>query len=272
MNRKALLGTLLAVGLAVGAFFVMRFFPPVHMPRRLFYDSVVTVTKNGKQVTDTIWTRVPDFTMVNQLGDTVSMKDLEGKIIVADFFFTRCPSICPQMTKNMKMLQQSIRSNDKVGNREANFIQFISFSVDPERDSVAELKKYADRFQVDPQNWWLLTGDKKEIYNIALKGMSLGITEGTIDTSFIHPTHFVLIDKSRVVRARKDNLGNVDLYNGRDSVDLKNLAEDVIFLSVEKDPNKKSKLSGKLEIIAVVFGLVILGLILLFTFLKKEKR
>src|SRR5688500_3271063 len=129
MNRSAILGTILALGIAFGAFFIMRFFPPVQMPHKLFYDSVTTVTKNGKQINDTIWTRIPDFTMVNQLGDTVSMKDLKDKIIVADFFFTRCPSICPEMTRNMKMLQQSIKSNDKVGNREANFIQFISFSV-----------------------------------------------------------------------------------------------------------------------------------------------
>src|SRR5215213_1836019 len=185
MNRKAVLATLLAVGLALGAFFVMRFFPPVQMPHRLFVDSVVTKTVNGKQSHDTVWSRIPDFTLTNQLGQKVSLKDLEGKIIVADFFFTHCPTVCPEMTRNMKMLQTAIKSNDKVGNRDANYVQFISFTVDPERDSVAELKKFADKYQIDPQNWWLLTGDKKTIYDLAKNGMKLGVTEGLVDTAFI---------------------------------------------------------------------------------------
>ena len=271
MNKKAALATLLAVGIALGAFFVMRFFPPVEMPHRLFVDHVETKTTNGKQTTDTIWKRVPDFNLTNQLGQKVSMKELEGKIIVADFFFTHCPSVCPQMTRNMKMLQSAIKSNEKVGNREADYVQFISFSVDPVRDSVAELKKFADRYQVDPQNWWLLTGDKKQIYDLAREGMMMGITEGLVDTGFIHPSQFVLIDKERVIRARKDETGNVHLYHGLDSTDVKNIAEDVVLLSIEKDPKKKSFLAGKLENIAIVFGIAGIGIVLLVIFLKKEK-
>ena len=272
MNKKAAIGIFLAVGISLLAYFIMRFVPTVSMPHRIFVDSVITHVSGGKQKTDTVWKKVPDFELTNHLGQKVSWKDLEGKIVVADFFFTTCPSICPAMTTNMKKLQDAIKSSDKVGNREANYIHFLSFTVDPVRDSVEALKKYADRFQVNPRNWWLLTGDKKEIYDLAYHGMSLGISETEIDTSFIHPQQFVLIDKNRVIRARKDNNGNVDLYNGLDSTDLKKLAEDIILLSVEKDPGKKSVLAGKLELIAIVFSVVAVGIILLVIYMKKENR
>ncbi len=272
MNKSAVIGVFLAVGISLIAYFIMRFVPTVTMPHRLFVDSVVTKVEDGKQITDTIWKKVPDFSLTNQLGQQVSWKDLEGKIVVADFIFTTCPSICPAMTTNMKKLQDAIKSSDKVGNREANFIHFLSFTVDPERDSVEALKKYADRFQINPRNWWLLTGDKKEIYDLAYYGMSLGISETEIDTSFIHPQQFVLIVKQRVIRARRDKNGNVNLYNGLDSTDLKQLAEDIILLSVEKSPDKKSPLAGKLELIAIVFGIAIVAIILLVIYMKKEGK
>ena len=272
MNKGAAIGVFLAAGISLLAYFIMRMVPTVSMPHQLFVDSVVTTVSGGKQKTDTVWKKVPDFNLTNHLGEQVSWKDLEGKIVVADFFFTTCPSICPAMTRNMKKLQEAIRSNAKVGNREAEYVHFISFTVDPERDSVAALKKFADRYQVNPRNWWLLTGDKKQIYDLALKGMSLGISETAVDTGFIHPQQFVLIDKNRVVRARKDGRGNIDLYNGLDSTDLKKLAEDIILLSVEKDPSKKSVLAGKLELIAIVFSIVAVGIIVLMYFLKKEKN
>lgn len=272
MNKNAVLATLLAVGVAFFAFFIMRFFPPVEMPHRLFYDSVTTRVSNGKQKEDTIWSRVPDFHLTNQLGQKVSWDSMKGKVVVADFFFTRCPSICPAMTRNMKALQDAIRSSARVGNRDADFVQFISFSVDPDRDSVPELKKFADRYQINPQNWWLLTGSKKEIYDLAINGMKLGVTESEIDTAFIHPQKFVLIDKDRVIRSRKDAYGNPKLYNGLDSADVKNIADDIILISVEKDPNKKSAISLNLELVAIVFGIAIIAIIILFTFLKKEKN
>jgi protein SCO1 len=272
MNKKAAIGIFLAAGIALIAYFIMRFIPTVTMPHRIFVDSVVTEVSGGKKQTDTIWKKVPDFSLTNQLGRQVSWKDLEGKVVVADFIFTTCPSICPAMTRNMKILQDAIRENEKVGNREANFVHFISFTVDPERDSVGALKKFADRYQINPHNWWLLTGSKKEIYDLAYHGMRLGITEANIDTSFIHPQQFVLIDKERVIRARKDNYGNVDLYNGLDSTDLKNLAEDIILLSLEKSPDKKSPLAGKLELIAVVGAIVIIGIIFLVIYLRKETK
>ena len=271
MNKGAAIATFLALGIAVIAYAIMRFVPAVSTPHRIFVDSVTTTVSGGKQKTDTVWKKVPDFQLTNQLGQHVSWKDLEGKIVVADFFFTTCPVICPEMTSHMKGLQDAIKNNNKVGDRSADYVHFISFTVDPERDSVPQLKAYADRFQINPQNWWLLTGSKKEIYDLARQGMMEGIDQADVTDAFIHPQRFFLIDKDRVVRARKDTDGNVHLYNGRDTADVKNLAEDIVLLSLEKDPNKKFFLAGKLELIAIVFGVAGLGMLLFFTLLKKEK-
>lgn len=271
MNKKALYGILIGVFIPVIAYFIMTFIPTNELPHRLFAERVETKIENGKEITDTIWEKVPDFALTNQLGQKVSWNDLKGKIVVADFIFTRCPVICPAMTRNMKRLQEAVKNNNKVGNRDADFVQFISFTVDPLHDSVEVLKHYADRYQINPQNWWLLTGSKKEIYDLAINGMHLGINDTEVDTAFIHPQKLVLIDKDRVIRSRRDEFGNPRLYNGLDSADIKNIAEDIILLTLERDKNKKSPLAGELPLIAVVFGIVIIaitGMVLLF---KKKK-
>lgn len=270
MNKTALYALLIGLFIPVSAYLIMRFVTVNPMPHRMFYEGVEQKVVHGKQVTDTVWSRVPDFELTNQLGEKISWKDLEGKIVVADFFFTRCPVICPQMTQNMKRLQHAIKNNNRAGPKDANFVQFLSFTVDPLHDSVAELKKFADRFQINPQNWWLLTGDKKEIYDLALNGMKMGISETEVDTAFIHPQQFVLIDKDRVIRARKDAVGNPDLYNGLDSNDIKNIAEDIILLTLEKDPKRKSVLADKLLLIGIVLGVAVIGVGAIFYFFKRK--
>lgn len=282
MNKKAFFGIILALIIPVIAYFIMRAIPVIGTPQRVFFDSVSTKISNGKQVTDTMWSRVPDFSFTNQMGEKISWKNMmyqkndsaiEGKIVVVDFFFTRCPSICPAMTRNMKMLQDGIKNNQKVGDRSADFVQFLSVSVDPENDSVPELKKWADRFQINPQNWWLLTGNKKEIYNWAWNGLKLAIADSAnIDTSFMHPMLFMLLDKDRVIRARRDDNGNVKFYRGLDSADIAKLAEDIVLLSLEKDPKKKSPLAGKLELIAIVFAIMGVGLVLLIIYLRRDNK
>jgi protein SCO1/2 len=173
----------------------------------------------------------------------------------------------------MKKLQDALKSSDEVGNREANYIQFLSFSIDPERDSVPELKKWADRFQINPQNWWLLTGNKKEIYDLSIKDMRLGLVDGkNVDTNFYHTDYFVLLDKDHVIRSRRDEQGNPTFYHGLDSNDIKNLASDIVLLNLEKDPKKPFFLSGKLELILIVFVLLAVGMVALFTWMKKENK
>lgn len=205
----------------------------VVMPRKYLMDSVVTKTVDGKTTTDTIWHRTENIKLVNQLGDSVSLYDIQNRVIVADFFFTRCPNICPLMTRNMARLQQSFSHNNKDGRKviDSSIVRFLSFSIDPARDSVAALKAYADKFGVDHDNWWMLTGNKKTIYDFALNELKLGLVDGEgVDTSFIHTQKFVLLDKDYVVRG---------YYNGLDTTSLAALAKDIGLLMLEKDKKKK---------------------------------
>lgn len=265
MNKGALYAILLGLVLPLAAYFIVnkKSKTAAVMPRHYLWDTVHTNTKKGKKVEDTVWHRVADFTLTNQQGNTVTLDSLRGKIIIADFFFTRCPTICPPMTINMKRLQESIHNGRRVGDKTNKLVHFLSFSIDPERDSVPQLKKWADRFQINPEKWWLLTGNKQTIYNLALKEMAIGLQDGQgIDTNFVHSDKFVLLDSNRHVRG---------YYDGLDSVSLGKLSEDLILLTMEKDPSKKSFLAGKLQIIAVAFLLAILGVGLLLFILRRNK-
>lgn len=265
VNRKALYAVMLAALLPLVSYFVVKRSSEkaVHMPRHYLPDSTITTIVKGKPATDTIWHTLPDFTMTNQYGKTVTWDSLKGKIVIADFFFTRCPNICGVMTANMRRLQQSIYNGQRVGDRTNKRVHFISFSIDPERDSTQRLKYWADRFQIDPQNWWLLTGDKKEIYNLAINEMRVpAVDGGFVDTSFFHSEKFILIDSFRHVRG---------YYNGLDSVSLSNLSKDLIMLTMEKDPAKKGFLGGKLQLIAVVVLIAMIA-VGLFLFIFQKKR
>ena len=265
MNRKALYAVMLAALLPLFSYFIVKRYSDtaVSMPRHYYADDLIADTSRGKLHFDTVWHKVADFNLVNQLGDSVSWDGLKGKIVVADFFFTRCPSICPGMTKNMQRLQQSIHNGQRVGDRTNKNIHFLSFSIDPERDSIARLKAWADRFQIDPERWWLLTGDKKAIYDLALNEIKLGVVDGQgVDTSFIHSDRFVLIDSNRHVRG---------FYDGLDSASLANLSNDIVLLTMEKDPKKKSFLAGKLQLLAIVVLIAIIA-VGLFLFIFKNRR
>ena len=166
----------------------------VIMPPRYFADSVINKVVDGKTVSDTVWHRVQNISLTNQLGDVVSLDDIEGSIIIADFFFTRCPSICPTLTKNMKELQNAMKMKNYRRKIDSSYVRFISFTVDPERDSADVLKRYADKFGVNHDTWWFLTGDRKKIYDFAFNELKIGLQDGEgIDSNFIHTEKFVLI-------------------------------------------------------------------------------
>jgi protein SCO1/2 len=265
MNKNAVLGLLIALLLPLTGYFIIKGMTTrtVQVPRHYIPDSVINRTVDGKAVTDTIWHQIPDFSLTNQLGKQVSWSDIGNKIVVADFFFTKCPTICPALTMNMKRLQDGITSGKRVGNQRADFVHYLSFSVDPERDSVSRIKAWADRFGINPEQWWLLTGNKKQIYDLSINHMKLAAIDGEgVDTGFIHTDFMVLIDKRRNIRG---------YYHGLDSADLHRLSRDIIFLSLEKDPGRKKFWEGKLELIAIVFGLTVGGIFVLMHFLKKEK-
>jgi protein SCO1/2 len=228
MNIKTVLALMLAVLLPALSYILVRYYSnrDVQMPHRYFYDSVNVIEKNGKSTDDTVWHHVANMQFTNQFGKKVSFSDLKGKIIVLDFFFTRCPSICPQLAKAMKRLQNSFTNNND------SIVQFVSISVDPVHDSVAELRKWAEKYNVNPDSWWLLTGNRDSIYHFALSEVKASIADVNVDTAFVHTENFFLLDKERIVRG---------WYNGFDSVAQKKLVRDIPLLMLEKDRKKTFK-------------------------------
>lgn len=160
---------------------------------------------------------IADFSFINQNGKTITQKDYEGKIYVADFFFTTCGSICPKMTTNLSDIQKAFANNPKV--------KLLSHTVFPETDSVPVLKAYAKKHNVDDNKWNLVTGDKKEIYTMARKSylaVKLGKPSELYD--MVHTENFVLVDTKRRVRG---------FYDGTNKEDMKRLIEDITFLTNE---------------------------------------
>ena len=133
---------------------------------------------------------IADFSLTNQNGRTVTQDDYKDKIYIADFFFTTCPSICPIMTKNMVEIQEKILNQ--------NDVLLLSHSVTPEIDTVAQLKKYALEKGVNDAKWNLVTGDKKQIYELARKSYLAVKTDGDGGPfDMIHTENFILVDKER---------------------------------------------------------------------------
>jgi protein SCO1/2 len=252
LSKKALLALCVAI-LAPLVFFIITDYESrgaVVMPRRYYYDTVTQQVRDGKTFYDTVWHRVQNVELTNQLGATVSLDQIQGKVIVADFFFTRCPSICPTLTKNLKKLQDAIKLKDDLHRVDTSFVQFLSFSIDPVRDSVPVLKKYADKYGVNPDVWWLLTGPKKTIYDFSLNQMKLAAEDGEgVDSNFIHTGKMVLLDKDHVIRG---------YYDGLDSADLSRMASDIVFIMLEKDKRKPSALN-ELKPLLPMMALVIIG-------------
>ncbi|MFV7236418.1 SCO family protein [Flavobacterium sp. ZB4R12] len=160
---------------------------------------------------------IADFSFVNQNGKTITQKDYEGKVYVADFFFTTCGSICPKMTTNLAEVQKAFINNPKV--------MLLSHTVFPETDSVPVLKAYAVKNGVIDSKWNLVTGDKKEIYTMARKSY-LAVKMGKPSELYdmVHTENFVLVDTQKRVRG---------FYDGTNKEDIKRLIEDINFLSNE---------------------------------------
>jgi len=253
VSKKALLAVSLAVLIPLISYLIVKRASDgaIAMPHRLYYDSVMVKMKDGKKMDDTIWHKVSNISLTNQLGQTVSLDSLKGKLIIADFFFTHCPNICPTLTHNLKQLQDALKNKDLNKSMDPSFIQILSFTVDPKRDSATVLKAYGDKFGVNPDLWWMLTGPKEKIYDFALKELKMGIADGEgADSNFIHTQKIVLLDKEHVVRG---------YYDGLDSAAISKLANDIVFIMLEKDRNSKSELSG-LKPLLPFFIIVLLGI------------
>lgn len=177
----------------------------------------VTKVVNGKSVVDTVYQTIPDFKFVNQYGDTITQKSLKGDIYVADFFFTTCPSICPIMHRNMLTVYNEFKNVPD--------FKIISHTIDPKHDSVAVMKKYADKLGISGNQWWLLQGDKEETYDLGQKNYLVAVKQddGT-PGGYVHQGWFVLVDKEKRIRG---------YYDGTDEKQVAKMIADIKILRAE---------------------------------------
>ena len=182
---------------------------PVDVNPRLVDDAVKHISRDHK---------ISDFQLVNQNGDTITQANFEDKIYVADFFFTRCQTICPIMAVNMSELQEYYKNDDD--------LKFLSHSVTPIIDSVSVLREYADKQMAITGKWEITTGKKAHIYELARKSYFAVLDEGDGgDQDFIHTEQFVLVDKNKQIRG---------FYDGTDADEIERIIKDIEVLKSEE--------------------------------------
>jgi len=215
--RKFILFFALLSGVILSLFYralVPKKILPIYQPAEVSFELVDSSLQHVKK-----YHKIANFSLTNQNGNRISQRDYQGKIYVADFFFTTCPSICPIMTNNMVYIQSKIMDDPQV--------KLLSFSVTPEIDSVPQLKKYALEKGVNDKKWNLLTGDKKEIYTLARKSYFVVKEDGDGGPhDMIHTENFVLVDPEKRIRG---------YYDGTDKAAMENLLADLKTLKEEYD-------------------------------------
>jgi len=163
---------------------------------------------------------VQSFSFTNQDGKIISNKDVDGKVYVAEYFFTTCRGICPKMNNNLKQVYEAYKNEDD--------FRILSHTVDPEIDTVARMKHYADSLAVDSKEWWFLTGKKDSLYHTARVSYLLDDPKNnnvSIDDQFIHTQFFALVDKNGQVRK---------IYDGLKKDEITELINDIKKLLKEK--------------------------------------
>lgn len=175
---------------------------------------------------DTIYQTVAPFSFINQDGKTITDKNYEGKIYVVDYFFTTCKTICPKMTTELLRVQDKFEYTK-------GLVQILSHTVDPENDSVPVLKTYSEMVHADTKTWNFVTGDKKQLYDMARNSYLLNALEGDGGPDdFIHSELFVLIDKEKHIRG---------IYDGTNIKAVSNLIDDIKVLMAEYIIKEKKK-------------------------------
>ena len=162
--------------------------------------------------------KIPDFSLTNQSGETVTQDTFEDKIYVTDFFFTTCPGICPKMTGNMAKIQEEFKNDQDV--------LLLSHSVMPSTDSVSVLRAYANKNEVVDNKWHLVTGSRDEIYSLGRDHYFVESDLGEVKSidDFLHTENFLLIDKNKHIRG---------IYNGLNRASMAQLITDVKALKQE---------------------------------------
>jgi protein SCO1/2 len=144
---------------------------------------------------------IGSFSFTDQTGATFGSNDLKGKVYVAEYFFTTCGTICPKMNKQMQRVQKAMKGDER--------FKIVSFTVDPETDTVAQMAKYAKEHQADNKQWHFLTGKKADLYKLARRSFFVlkpaeVVNQGDVGSDFIHTNHFVLVDQDKQIRGYYD--------------------------------------------------------------------
>ncbi len=156
--------------------------------------------------------KIPAFSFTDQRGEKFSEQNLAGKVFVADFIYTMCESSCPMLSSNLTQVQNAISKTEP--------FRIVSYSLDPERDSVPRLKAFADKYEAIDGIWYFLTGPRDEIYTLGSDGFMQSVINNQ-DSVINHSQKLILVDKNSMIRG---------FYNGMDSVELQLLIRDVNFL------------------------------------------
>ena len=165
---------------------------------------------------DTVYHTIPHFEFTNQQGKIISDKNLAGKIYVANFFFATCKTVCPKMNEQVQRVQETFK--------DVKDLQLLSFTVDPENDTVAALAEYAKRMKADNSKWWFLTGAKDSIYTLAREGFLVPASLGNGARDFFHSQDLILVDKDKKMRG---------IYDGTEPADVDTLIDEIKVLLKE---------------------------------------
>lgn len=173
--------------------------PKVDMPKLPYMGDYEIIEKNinGETIYDTVFNTIPPFSFTNQDNKTITQSDYDGKVYIADFFFTTCPSICPKMTNTLTMVQEKLKD-------EPNFA-ILSHSIDPEYDNPEILKAYSQKNNANNKIWNFVTGDRDEIYDICENHyMAYAKKDSLAEGGYVHSGFLILVDKHKFVRAAYD--------------------------------------------------------------------
>ncbi len=219
MNKstRVFIALCIAVFVPVGFWLYYNVYVGMPKPLRKWFPTgeVIKHEVNGKTKIDSVYHTIADFKFVNQNGTIITNDSFKNKIYIANFFFCSCQSICPKLMKQLVGIQEEFK--------QVKWLKILSYTVDPEHDSVMVLKKYANRFGVDDTKWSLVTGNLNELYNLCKTSYYLA-AQSDGPESFDHSCKFVLVDNHRIIRG---------YYDGLDSVDVARLKKDVVVLLKE---------------------------------------
>jgi len=227
MNREVLKIVAIVLVIALPAFFFLLFRPLSKIPRpksppKMFALGVEESTDaKGNKKTDSVYHTIPNRRFTTQDGEELELDSLYGNVYVVDFFFATCPGICPVMTKQLKRVQNAFI-------KDKNF-KIVSISVDPEKDSIAALREYANNYNAIPGKWLFLNAPKPDVYSLAKEGFFLVAKENPAGAeAFLHSEKLTLVDAEGSIRG---------YYNGTDSASVNKMMADIVLVLRDYEKN-----------------------------------